>query len=284
MPTTLRREGGWQLGDAGDDATTGVWIRDDPVGTEYNGAPVQPEDDHTADPGVICFVTGNGAVGGGAGDQDVDGGCTTLLSPIFDLSESELAFVIYHRWYGQNGNATDDEFAIDVSSNGGTNWYPIERVPGNENSWQRVSLRIDTVVDLTDQIRFRFQACDLGSGGLVEAGIDDVSIETFNPNAAGLTDGGARLRTALAQNKPNPFNPKTMIRFTLSNPAVAHLVIYDASGRAVRTLVDRPLHAGAHNVVWDGRDESGRSVGSGVYFYKLHAGAFEQSRRMTILK
>ena len=58
----------WQLGAAGDAADTGIWVRADPVGTVYNGAPLQTEDDHTPAPGVACYVTGNGAVGGGFSD------------------------------------------------------------------------------------------------------------------------------------------------------------------------------------------------------------------------
>jgi flagellar hook assembly protein FlgD len=118
----------------------------------------------------------------------------------------------------------------------------------------------------------------------VEAAIDDVSIETFTPNPAGAASGGLAVRTQLEQNQPNPFNPVTAISFVLSNPAHANLVIYDAAGRAVRSLVDRNMTSGAHQVVWDGRDDAGRPVGSGTYFYRLKAGAFEQSRRMTILK
>ncbi|MBD3303269.1 MAG: S8 family serine peptidase, partial [Candidatus Eisenbacteria bacterium] len=274
----------WQLGDTGDDAETGIWIRADPVGTTYNGQPVQPEDDHTVDPGVNCFVTGNGTVGGEAGAQDVDGGCTTLLSRLFDLSDAERAFIHYHRWYGQTGNAVDDEFVVDVSSDGGTTWYPLERVPGNDNIWRKVTFDIADAVALTDQIRFRFLACDLNNGGLVEAAIDDVSIETFVPNPASADESGSFARTTLGQNRPNPFNPVTTIRYSLANPADARLAIYDAGGRLVRVLLDGRQTAGSHHAIWDGRDESGEAVGSGVYFYRLEAGAFEQSRRMIILK
>jgi hypothetical protein len=276
----------WQLGVVGDDAETGAWNWMDPQGTVWNGAPVQPEDDHTETPGIYCFVT-DGNAGSAAGDYDVDHGCTTLLSPIFDLSDADFAFVVYHRWFGQNGNTVDDEFEIDVSGNGGGNWVPLERVPGNDNTWRQVTHNIGTFVPLTDQIQFRFRACDLDSGGqgLVEAAIDDFSIETFTPTPADVADGSSlSLRTQLVQNKPNPFNPTTTIRFVLSNPAPARLEIHDTTGRLVRVLVDEKLSSGAHAVLWDGRDDEGRSVGSGVYFYRLKAGAFEQARRMTILK
>jgi len=279
----------WQLGMAGDNATSGIWIRDDPVGTVYNGQQVQPEDDHTPDPGVKCFVTGNGTPGGAAGDNDVDGGCTSLRSPIFDLSEVEAAVINYWRWYAMAGNSMDDQFAVDVSSNGGGTWIPLERVPDNENYWSRVSKDLSQYITLTDQVVFRFQACDLGNGGLVEAAIDDVSIDVFIPNTSGVGESGwIHRRMELSQNAPNPFRPVTetvtTINFRLSNPAPTRLTIHDASGRLIRTLLDKPLSSGAHSIDWDGRDDQGQQVGSGVYFYHINAGAFEQGRRLTVVR
>jgi hypothetical protein len=275
----------WQLGIDGDNASTGQWVRVDPNGTEYGGVTMQPEDDSTTNPGVLCFITGQGSVGGAAGDADVDGGCTTLLSPVFDLSQSTMAFFTYHRWYGEGGNSTDDEFAVDVSSDGGSTWFAMERVPDIDNAWRKVTKNLTDYITLTGQVQVRFLACDLNTAGLVEAGIDDVGMESFVPNSSAADDPVAiPVRTALAQNNPNPFNPKTAIRFDLSSPARARLEIFSASGRLVRTLVDAAYPAGSHHVLWDGRDDAGHAVGSGIYFYRLRAGSFSESRRMTILK
>ncbi len=275
----------WQMGAAGDAATSGVWTRVDPIGTEYNSVVMQPEDDHTADPGVLCFITGQGTVGGAAGDQDVDGGCTTLLSPVFDLSAATLAFLRYHRWYGEGGNSIDDEFAVDLSSDGGSSWTPLERVVDIDNAWREVSFDLSGVATLTDQMQVRFRACDLNTAGLIEAGIDDFSLEVFVPQIVGAPDAPAiPLRTALSQNRPNPFNPVTRIQFDLAEAARARITIFDAAGRAVRTLVDANLAPGSYQRIWDGRDDEGRSVGSGVYFYRLEAGAHKESRSMTVLR
>ena len=89
---------------------------------------------------------------------------------------------------------------------------------------------------------------------------------------------------ALHQNRPNPFNPETRIELELSQNARAVLHIYDGSGRRVRTLLDRDLPAGVHGVSWDGRDDSGQILASGVYFYELRAGAFVAGRRMVLLR
>ena len=122
-----------------------------------------------------CFVTGNGAVGGPPGDADVDDGCTTLRSPVFDLSGAQWALVRYWRWWGEGSDSTDDEFVVDVSSNGGATWVPLERIPDAMTAWGAVAIDLTTKITLTNQVVFRFKACDLGSPGLVEAAVDDFS-------------------------------------------------------------------------------------------------------------
>ncbi len=280
-------DAGWQLGAAGDNATSGLWIRNDPVGTWYGTFPVQPEDDHTPNPGVNCFVTGNGVVGAPPGDADVDNGCTTVRSPIFDLSTVEQAFVAYWRWYGMYGTGSDDTWMVDVSNDGGNTWAPLERVSENRASWQKVSVDLNSIITLTNQVVFRFKACDLGIPGLLEAAFDDFSIETFAPDLTSVDPSLVAARSALDQNRPNPFRPGstlTTIRFILSSPGDAKIAIFDATGRQVRTLFHGPMQSGAHTLVWNGLDDSGSEVGAGVYFYRLTAGAYEQSRRMTIVK
>jgi subtilisin family serine protease len=88
----------------------------------------------------------------------------------------------------------------------------------------------------------------------------------------------------LLQNSPNPFNPQTTIRFALGDAQYATLTVYNVAGQRVRTLFDGLARAGEHSVVWNGRDESGESVASGVYFYRLAAGVETQSRKMVFLK
>ncbi len=91
-------------------------------------------------------------------------------------------------------------------------------------------------------------------------------------------------RFALHQNLPNPFNPSTRIDFELGEPASATLAIYDIAGRLVRTLVDGELPAGAHSALWEGRSERGEEAASGIYFYRLRAGSFTETRKMVLLR
>jgi hypothetical protein len=95
---------------------------------------------------------------------------------------------------------------------------------------------------------------------------------------------GAGARWALRQNTPNPFNPSTEISFTLAEAGRAELQVFNLRGQNVRRLVAGSLEAGDHSVTWDGRDDGGARVPSGVYFYKLTAGDFEGMQRMVLLK
>jgi FlgD Ig-like domain len=90
--------------------------------------------------------------------------------------------------------------------------------------------------------------------------------------------------TRLEQNSPNPFNPQTQIRFTLDSKESVTLAIYDVSGRLVRMLMSGTQDTGTHSITWDGRNDAGATVGSGVYFYRLDAGKFNATKKMVMLK
>ena len=92
---------------------------------------------------------------------------------------------------------------------------------------------------------------------------------------------------ALLQNYPNPFNANTDIRYQIvdnGSPVHTTLTIYNILGQKVRTLVDEPKEAGHYSVLWDGKDNSGKEMASGVYFYRLAAGTFNSIRRMVFLR
>jgi len=89
---------------------------------------------------------------------------------------------------------------------------------------------------------------------------------------------------SLLQNYPNPFNPSTMVAFILAQRAHVRLTIYDPAGRLVRVLMDGTLQAGRHEEAWDGCDGTGGQAASGVYFCRLEAGKFEQTRKIILLR
>jgi outer membrane lipoprotein-sorting protein len=91
-------------------------------------------------------------------------------------------------------------------------------------------------------------------------------------------------RYFLSQNKPNPFNPVTTIEYGLAENDRALIQIYDVAGRLVRTLVDRALPAGSYTAVWDGTNERGKKVATGVYFCRFETGTYTKNRKMVLLK
>jgi flagellar hook assembly protein FlgD len=93
---------------------------------------------------------------------------------------------------------------------------------------------------------------------------------------------------ALEQNYPNPFNPSTKISYALPVQSVVTLKIFNVLGQEVATLFNGAAAAGSYDIVWNGKDNSGKSVASGVYLYKLQANAgsteFSQVRKMVLMK
>jgi hypothetical protein len=88
----------------------------------------------------------------------------------------------------------------------------------------------------------------------------------------------------LAQNYPNPFNPLTTIRYSVKNRDAVTLRIYDVTGRLVRTLLNEIKEPGAYTIVWNGHNDRGTRVSSGIYFYRLAAGNFMQTRKMVLMR
>ncbi len=116
------------------------------------------------------------------------------------------------------------------------------------------------------------------------AHLRDIIVFTGSGPVGLPTDAGPALRNSLAQNYPNPFNPQTTISFTIASRGHVALNVYDVSGALVRTLANETRGPGAYQVQWDGRDENGCAVASGVYFYRLVAGSFTSTRKMVLLK
>ncbi len=171
---------GWTVGATTDTATAGVWIRDDPVGTA-----AQPESD-SDDAGLRCYITGNGLPGQAIGVADVDGGVTTLLSPVFDASDPGTV-VSYARWYSNDrGSAPNtDSMPVSVTTDGGATWRLLEEVVENANTWVRREFRIADFAAPGAVARIRFEARDLGAGSIVEAGVDDFRVSLRGCAASG---------------------------------------------------------------------------------------------------
>jgi hypothetical protein len=121
-------------------------------------------------------------------------------------------------------------------------------------------------------------------------GLSDSDLATFTVPASSTalertsSDEGIPSKTLLGENYPNPFNPSTTIGYALSEEATVTLKIYSVLGEKLQTLVDEVQPAGYHRAVWDGRDGKGSLVSTGVYFYRLQAGGYNQISKMVMSK
>jgi len=185
---------GWTAGILGDDANTGMWERCNPLPTD-----AQPEDDHT--PGLFydAYITGC-AAGTGQGSYDVDGGKTTLQSPVFDLSGYASARVAYYRWYSNDTGSEPgtDYWVVQITDDDWATFDELENTNVSNRNWTRMEFNLGDYIDLTTQVQLRFIASDEGGGSIVEAGVDDFSIvgcgggEDTTPPSVTVTmpDGG----------------------------------------------------------------------------------------------
>ncbi len=279
--------GGWTVGDAGDDATSGVWERAQPAGTS-----AAPGADFTSAPGASCFVTQKGVAGGVPGAADVDGGKTTLISPVFDLSSGGAPYqrvtARYRRWYSNDlGGWTDDAWRADVSNDGGTSWTNVETVTLGENTWVPVAVDLLAVVGVPGRLRFRFVPEDAGNGSVVEAAVDDFEIIAVlqNPVAVGGS-GGAPAAIRLGPAVPNPSRSAISMQLVLPSAAPVAAAVRDLQGRLTRRLIPEGtrLPAGSAAVVWDGVMERGRTAPAGLYFVEVTVGSRRLERRIVLLR
>ncbi|OGB70089.1 MAG: hypothetical protein A2Y94_01980 [Caldithrix sp. RBG_13_44_9] len=145
------------------------------------------------------------------------------------------------------------------------------------NSWIPIPLGIaDPIIDL-----------DMDESGMIYFATPDSGVYRFNPVVVMLETDRQNSLTEnfqLFQNYPNPFNPETVISWQLAVGNEVQLKIYDLLGQEVRTLVNEWHEAGYHSVNWDGRDQSGNSLSSGIYLCQLTINDFQQIRKMLLVR
>jgi hypothetical protein len=110
------------------------------------------------------------------------------------------------------------------------------------------------------------------------------ALEIVEAEPTGVENEFVPVTHNLFQNYPNPFNPSTVISYSIPNVTFVSLKIYDILGREVRTLVNSEQIIGIHNVQWNGDNNYGNKVASGIYLYKIEAGDFIMTKKMLLLK
>lgn len=235
--------GNWTVGLPSDNATTGEWEVTIPLGSYSDPADpttiVQTNADHTAN-GDICFVTGNAnTTSDGIGTNDVDGGVTTLLSPIIDLSTYTNPAFSYWRWYTNNppsgANPNADWWQVQVSDDGGSTWVYVENNLNGQRAWRRNAFRVSDYVNVTSQFRMRFMASDslrpgqnLDGGSLVEAALDDIQL--WEEGVLSLNENKLISSAALF---PNPASANTNLQLNAHTNTQAKIQVLDATGKLV---------------------------------------------------
>lgn len=246
---------------------------------ENNSATVLAGGVHLDNAGTATIVgntvAANSAPSGGAG--------VYLINTTADLSNNLVAFNTGGTSVGngvQGSNSTVIFACNDVFGNDGLQYNGLFDPTGSDGN-----VSLDPLF------------CDLTGGDYtVEAGSPVLPAQSGCGQIGALgegCEGGTAVddpigatpeRFSVGPNYPNPFNPKTTLRFAL--PAAAHTTVrvYDVSGRLVKTLVDETLAAAVHTVEWTGRDAAGREVAAGVYFYRIRSGEHEHVGQMALIK
>jgi choice-of-anchor B domain-containing protein len=269
-------------------ASSGVWALGDPFPT--GGGTVQTGDDHTPPPGVNAWITGLPA-GTSVGDWDVDSGSTILTSPIFNTVGMTNPRVSYWRWYvtGYTTNPNTDFWTVEISSNGGGSWIPIENTDVATPAWVNIDLDLNALVPQNGLTRFRFTARDTGQGSITEAGLDDFMIYSVVPyvptvDAPSVATGPRMFELGPAN--PTPFRSGQTTTLSLSLPKAGPVSarVFDVAGRKVATLLDQTLDSGVHRIVWNGQVDSGVMAPAGVYFIRLDSPEGVRTQRTLLLR
>lgn len=274
---------GWTVGATGDNATSGLWTRAEPIGTD--GGFVQPEDDHGPTAGGACLVTGNCDPGCAFDLADVDGGRTTVTSPLLSLAGAVDPTIRYVRWYSNNIETGQgvDTWRAEITSNGGGSWTPLESTSETRAAWTEYRFRVRDFVTPTNGVRVRFLAQDTGAPSIVEAAVDDFECFDVAPTTGIEVDGPRHPPTALLFVGPNPSPGAVRIRYA-STAGPTSLTVYDASGRRLRSWSWDPAVGSTRDLLWDGHDSAGRPVPSGTYWLRAEGPGGPGATQVTILR
>lgn len=222
---------GWQVTGS---ATAGVWVRDAPIATEFEGILANPGNDSGLGCGDFAFVTGN--AGPPANIDDVDDGLTVLTSPVMDLTALANPVIHFHYWFftGGGSSPSNDDFVVKVTN--GIDFQPVTvaSLTTTSQAWTTKSISLADYVIITDNMQIEFHVQDAAPGHLVEGGLDQFFVD--ETNGIGETEADAAI---LIYPNPSTFDVfQVMVSDAFRK---ASLRIMDVSGK---TVVDEMPIAG----------------------------------------
>ena len=217
----------------------------------------------------------------------------TTLNPInLNGVSNDVVLSFHQKYYTEH----DMDFCYVEVSTDGTNWDELEKFSGINAAWNyalnpqmnRYIIPINDYMNNYVYLRFKFES----DNTVTDPGwwIYDIKIVATTGASAG--NELPAVKTKLYGNYPNPFNPTTTISFSVAQNAMSgsdgssfvNLEVFNIKGQKVKTLVDKILPTGKHSIVWNGTDESGKNVSSGIYFYKFKTDKFNKTKKMLLLK
>ncbi len=207
-----------------------------------------------------------------------------LTTEAIDCTNLYNVYLKYWRWLGVEQPLYDHAYLR--ISNDEESWYTIwqNEVEITDSEWTQIEIDISDYADDQETVYLRWTMGETDSGWRYCGwNIDDVQIfgmEEFITH----TENVIEITPKLFGNYPNPFNPSTTISYQLSKDSDVTLTIYNIKGQKVKTLVNETLPVGRYSIVWNGKDNNNKLTSSGIYFYKLSTGNFQQTRKMILLK
>jgi len=212
---------------------------------------------------------------------------------LIDVENPQLSF--WHRYQFWSG----DSGFVEINTDGGKSWERLSPAfVDSQREWTQANFSLDSYTGHTN-VKFRFHLISddtsTGDGWY----IDDVQVD-FKPTSVEEEPASVPLQFSLGQNYPNPFNPTTVIQYTVGSPQMkavdgglwtadgplvhTTLRIFNVLGQLVRTLVNEEMMPGDYQIVWDGKDNRGKEVASGIYFYQLATENKKITKKMVLLK
>jgi choice-of-anchor B domain-containing protein len=236
-------------------ATSGDWVRVQPIATDFEGSSPNPSSDLESDFGDLCYVTGNGE--GGAGLFDVDNGIVTLSSPLMDLADLVNPSLNFAYWFfnGSGEGIPDDHLRISISN--GITEVDLLNTTDNTNGWQERSFLLKDYIDLTSTMVLLVETSDLNNPHLVEAGFDAFSIQDeVTTSIQDLSKINFDLSVF-----PNPTSGQFNVRFQI--PENLNQVQFNVINQFGQQLSSRSIATD------EGAFTLGTELPAGIYFLQL---------------
>lgn len=205
----------------------------------------------------------------------------------FNLTNYNSAWIEYSTRYLIE--ADKDSCNLEASTNNGQNWEILKTYTGVQLDFTKEIIDIsEYTAEGIDDFKIRFRMISNESIMLNGIWIDDVIINvSFDTTLTAINDPLTKIfpdKFALQQNYPNPFNPSTKIAFSIPERQKLELTVFNILGQKIRTLASGTRNAGQHSVIWDGTDDFGEVVSSGIYFYQLKTRDFLKTKKMMYLQ